>query len=98
MIAIGSADKIIRIWSVGKRIILLTILGHTASVTKVRWSPNTEKLASASDDNTVRIWDLRFLTAIFSNPDLSRPIKAKILTLVYIITFSSRDSIVNCEF
>ena len=31
--------------------------GHTKSVNSVAWSPSGEKLASASSDKTVMVWD-----------------------------------------
>ena len=31
--------------------------GHTESVNSVAWSPSDEKLASASSDKTVMVWD-----------------------------------------
>ena len=31
--------------------------GHTESVNSVAWSPSGEKLASASGDKTVMVWD-----------------------------------------
>jgi WD40 repeat protein len=31
--------------------------GHTESVNSVAWSPSGEKLASASSDKTVMVWD-----------------------------------------
>jgi len=37
---------------------LYGLTGHTGSVTDVAWSPDSTMLASASSDNTVRIWRL----------------------------------------
>ena len=35
-----------------------TFTGHSAEVTKLSWSPNGAQLASASQDYSVRLWDL----------------------------------------
>ena len=42
-----------RIWS----LCLQTLEGHSSSVRSVAFSPNSARLASASGDRTVKIWD-----------------------------------------
>lgn len=57
-LASASADDMVRVWSAeGKP--LQTLAGHTDWVNSVAWSPNQtggQRLLSASNDTTVRLW------------------------------------------
>jgi WD40 repeat protein len=55
--ATRSAEPVIRLWDTGSGILLRTLAGHRAYVTDVLWLTNTA-LASASADQTIRLWDL----------------------------------------
>jgi WD40 repeat protein len=54
--ATDSGDSVF-VTNIGTGQTLLTLNGHTQSISAVDWSPDGTKLASGSVDNTVRIWD-----------------------------------------
>ena len=59
LIASGSDDSTIKIWSLESRQLLDTLdEGHTAPVRSVVFSADSKTLFSASYDGTVRQWDL----------------------------------------
>jgi U3 small nucleolar RNA-associated protein 13 len=66
MIATGSGDKTVKIWSLADYSCLLTLEGHSNSVLKLTWLPyrpvdardkRGPQVASAAGDGLVKIWD-----------------------------------------
>lgn len=58
LIVSGSADCTIRVWHIERRS-CYTLKGHTEWVNCVKLHPRSFSCYSASDDNTIRMWDLR---------------------------------------
>jgi WD40 repeat protein len=57
-LAAGTApDNAVRVWDAATGKELLTLQGHAKRVTSVAFSPDGQRLASGSGDQTVRIWD-----------------------------------------
>jgi len=52
-------EAVVRVWdrASGAGIALLT--GHTNTIDSVRWSPDGQRLLTASWDSTIRLWDVR---------------------------------------
>jgi WD40 repeat protein len=57
IIASGSEDKTLRLWSVEGRQ-LHSLYGHERAINAIAFSPNGDLIASCSDDSTIRVWDL----------------------------------------
>lgn len=58
LIATGSWDCTVRLWSMTSGDHLVTFSGHEGSVNSVAFSPDSRRLVSASSDTTMLIWDV----------------------------------------
>lgn len=57
-LAVGGQQGVVQLFDCGSRAVLRKFSAHVAAVRAVRWSGDKLHLASASDDATVRLWDI----------------------------------------
>jgi COMPASS component SWD3 len=53
-----AADKTVKLWDSTTGQIVRTFEGHSSGISDIAWSNDSEFIASASDDKTIRIWSL----------------------------------------
>jgi WD40 repeat protein len=58
LLASGSWDDTIKLWSLPDGVLLKTVKGHAGAVTSVCISPDGKLLASGSKDKTIKLWSL----------------------------------------
>ena len=58
LVASGSLDRTIKLWSAASGRELRTLQGHPKSVTSVAFSPDGQRLASGSADETIKLWEV----------------------------------------
>jgi COMPASS component SWD3 len=54
----SGAEKMIKIWSPFTGELIRNLNGHTQGLSDIAWSADSVYLASASDDTTIRIWEV----------------------------------------
>ncbi|KAI0811223.1 nuclear distribution protein PAC1 [Irpex lacteus] len=58
-VATGGRDKVIKLWDTQNGQLIRTFAGHDNWIRALVFHPNGKFLLSASDDNSIRIWDLK---------------------------------------
>lgn len=56
---LAGAENVVKIWSPETGEFLRDLTGHTQGLSDIAWSSNSVYLASASDDTTIRIWNVQ---------------------------------------
>ena len=56
-VAIGVREAVIHIRSLTDGEEVMTLVGHSAPIRELSWSPSGTRIASCANDETVRIWD-----------------------------------------
>lgn len=71
-LAAGSNDGDIRVWDIATRKLLLSLSGHTDTISAIAFSSDGDQLVTGSADKTVILWDARsgeMLSILTSLPD-----------------------------
>jgi WD40 repeat protein len=58
LVATAGGDKVIRLFNLETGELLMTLQGHTAEVTALAFTPDSQGLFSGSFDQTARCWDI----------------------------------------
>ena len=58
IVASGGRDNNVKLWSVKRKKLIATLVGHKQTVFGLSFSSDGSKLASASEDQTIQVWDV----------------------------------------
>lgn len=65
MVAVA-AGRTIQLWQINSPQITSTLEGHSSTITCISFSPNSEFIASGSEDKSVIVWNVQMATSSFS--------------------------------
>ena len=66
------AENVVKIWSPETGEFLRNLTGHTQGLSDIAWSSDSVYLASASDDTTIRIWNVQMVGASTINSSVRK--------------------------
>ena len=66
----AGAENVVKIWSPETGKFLRDLTGHTQGLSDIAWSSNSVYLASASDDTTIRIWNVETVGNLGHSPSV----------------------------
>jgi U4/U6 small nuclear ribonucleoprotein PRP4 len=70
----GDAHGIGLVWDLRSGRSILQLQGHVMQILTLKFSPNCYQIATGSDDNTIKLWDLRKKGCVYTIPAHNQPI------------------------
>jgi WD40 repeat protein len=89
MIATGSADKFVKVWTLPDGKFVKSFEGHTHHVLDVGWMSDGKLLASAGADNTVKVWD-------FDKGEQARTVNAHAKQVTRLLFIGKKPEFITC--
>ena len=89
MIATGSADKFVKVWTLPDGKFVKSFEGHTHHVLDVGWMSDGKLLASAGADNTVKVWD-------FDKGEQARTVNAHAKQVTRLLFIGKKAEFITC--
>ena len=89
MIATGSADKFVKVWTLPDGKFVKSFEGHTHHVLDIGWMSDGKLLASAGADNTVKVWD-------FDKGEQARTVNAHAKQVTRLLFIGKKAEFITC--
>ena len=82
LVASAGESNIIKLWNLQNNTVR-TLRGHTGIVNSIAFSPNGELLASVSDDETLKLWDVRSQQNVVTLKDIADGFRWQIKSVAF---------------